>query len=325
MFKKQLLLSSLFVLAQSAYAKEQPSYQFYGQMNLGVLHAEKNDARRIWQLENIASRLGIKGEYALEQDITLLFQYETGINPTEKSTPIFSQRNTFVGVRSRYGQVIYGTFDTPLKLAQQKIDLFNDTSFDMSKVMAGEVRHSQSIQYSTPQLAGFQAVFNWLPSQDKKNEDGFSASLNYEIKRAAFSLAMDSKVAGDGGVIVSKSAPLDNYRASVSVKPLTSLTLGVLAQLSQGVKQDKSEEYNWLMSAQWQIKKFALKAQVAQGQARKDELGNKADQSLSAATIGLDYNFAKNAQLYVYTGAAREKKQITKTYYRTGVGLKYKF
>lgn len=331
MLKKPFVIPALLLtlpFTQAVQAEQPLNYQFYGQMNLGLLNADNKDGDRVWQLENLSSRLGIKGEQELEHGLTLIFQYETGINPTEKSTPIFSQRNTFIGLKSdRYGQLIYGTFDTPLKLAQQKIDVFNDTSFDMGKFMAGEVRHEQSVQYSTPKYRGLSAALNWLPAEETEQDDGFSAAINYDMKQAAFSLAMDKKVMGDGGVIVSKAAPLDNYRATANVKLGSSITLGALAQLSQGVDDDQSEEKNWLLSAKWQLDKTTLKAQLGQGLASKDDTGASSNLKLSHAVVGVDYSLGKNTSAYFYSGLeqATDAAKKTSNSPRTGMGLKYKF
>lgn len=331
MLRKQLTIPLLLLslpLLQTAQADQSLSYQFYGQMNLGLLNADNEDGKNRWKLENLSSRLGVKGEQKLEHNLTLIFQYETGINPTEKSTPIFSQRNSFIGLKSNsYGQLIYGTFDTPFKKAQQKIDLFNNSSFDMNTFVAGEVRHEHSVQYSTPKYLGFSAVFDWLPAEETEHDDGLSAAIYYDMSQATLSLALDRKVMGDSGVIVSKTTPLNNYRAVANVKLGESITLGALAQLSQGVDDDRSEEKNWLASAQWQLNKTALKAQLGQGLASKDNTGAHSNIKLSQAVFGVDYSLGKNTLAYVYSGLeqATDEAKRNHTSNRTGMGLKYKF
>ena len=52
-----------------------------------------------------------------------------------------TQRNRFVGIKSQqFGTVKFGKYDTYLKLAQGKIDLFNDFAADMEFTIAGENR-----------------------------------------------------------------------------------------------------------------------------------------------------------------------------------------
>lgn len=334
MLKKQFIMPMLLLslpLAKTVLAEEPMqtlSYQFYGQLNLGLLSADNEDGKSTWKLENLSSRLGIKGEQALEHGLTLIFQYETGINPTEKSTPIFTQRNSFIGLKNhQYGQLIYGVHDTPFKTAHQKVDLFDSTSFDITSLLAGEVRHEQSVQYRTPQYMGFSAAFGWMPAEETERDDGFSTAIHYERQSAAFSIAMDKKVMGDSGVIVSKTAPLDNYRATVGVKLGESIALSGLAQLSKGVDADQSEEKSWLASAKWQLDRTALKAQVGQSLAVKNETGASSNRELSQAIVGADYSLANNILVYVYSGFERTTNEAKKhsTTNRTGLGLRFKF
>lgn len=327
---KAILVLSLFG-ANAVMAEGQPD--FYGQFNLGLLDAKKDTEGRLWQVENQASRLGVKGEQELDNALKLIYQYEVGINPADKTTPILSQRNAFAGIKGAYGQIIMGNFDTPLKLAQAKVDLFNDTALDMTAFLAGEVRHSQSVQYSTPKLFDALTVnLDWMPKEKKANKEGLSASLEYQSSLLTLALAVDNQVAGDGGVVTGKGDALNSVRAVLTLKPLSSLQLGLLAQTSQGIDQDKSEEINWLASAQWTLDKLALKAQFGQGLADKTKAGAKTDASISQAVLGVDYLLGKNTTAYLYSGVMRYEDGAGGTVAgksrddsTTGFGLKYKF
>jgi predicted porin len=203
----------------------------------------------------------------------------------------------------------------------------------MKAFLAGEVRHNQSVQYSTPKLfEALTAHVDWMPKEKKAQKEGLSASLEYQSSLLTLALAVDNQVAGDGGVVTGKADPLNSVRAVLTVKPLSSLQLGLLAQNSQGIDQDKSEETNWLASAQWTIDKLALKAQFGQGLADKTKTGAKTDAGISQAVLGVDYILGKNTTTYVYSGitryedgaggtvAGKSREEST-----TGFGLKYKF
>lgn len=133
MLKNNKLSVAMFVVGgifTSASAIAKPD--FYGRFSLGVLNAyDQNEGERVTKIENQASRLGIKGDASLNKTINFIYQLETGINPSDSSKPLFSMRNSFIGVEGNFGQFIAGTFDTPLKKAQGKVDLFNDTVFDL--------------------------------------------------------------------------------------------------------------------------------------------------------------------------------------------------
>src|SRR5690554_744898 len=323
-----LVVGGIFTSA-SAIAKP----DFYGRFSLGVLNTyDQDEGERVTKIENQASRLGIKGNASLNETINFIYQLETGINPSDSSKPLFSMRNSFIGVEGNFGQFIAGTFDTPLKKAQGKVDLFNDTVFDLSKIASGEVRHQQSLQYQTPSLSGFKAAVNWLPSAKKGVDDGLSVSAGYAVKRFAITVAVDNRVAGDGGVITKKSEPLNTARAVFSVNASETVALGFLAQYSEGVGSDKSRESAWLTSAAWTIDKVKLKAQLGQGLADRDASGASSDARISQLSLGVDYSIVASTTAFFYMGVSRFEEGAGGTLAKesrnsasAGLGLRYKF
>lgn len=317
-----------FLLTSLVSATAQAAPTFYGQLNLGLSNQLNAEDERVWQVENQASRLGLKGTHALENNLTFIYQYEVGIDPSSSAKPILSQRNTFAGVKTPYGQVIFGTFDTPLKLAQNKVDLFNDTALDMSALMAGEVRHEQSVQYSSPKF--FDALsmsLDWLPAADATQKDGLSVAVQYQQPSWSATLAADQYVAGDAGVLIDKTTTTHNYRAVFSFQPINAVKLGLLAQLSEGVEGDRSREQSWLASASWQVQKFTVKGQVGQGDADKDSTGAAVKNNISQLSLGLDYALGDNTLAYAYSGLEENTDPIGKKekQYVGGLGVKYKF
>lgn len=325
-----MLLATGLLSSATVYAEP----EFYGRFSFGLVNSYDHSIdERTNEVENQASRLGLRGEQALDNDLTLVYQYETAINPEATDKSVFSVRNSFLGIEGAYGQLITGTFDTPLKKAQGKVDLFNDTLFDMSKILSGEVRHKQSVQYQTPKLMGaIRAKVDWLPAAEADTDDGVSASLEYVSKGFDVTVAIDSKVAGDGGVMTSKKAPLNTARAVLSVKASDNIKLGFLVQQSEGIEADKSEESGWLTSVAWTLDKATLKAQLGQGLASKDASGRASDVKLSQATVGLDYTLAASTTAFVYGGISRYEEGLGATAVgqsrndaSVGLGLTYKF
>ena len=54
------------------------------------------------------------------------------------------------GIKGSFGTVWAGKHDTPTKLAQGKIDLFNDLEGDIKNTFEGENRVSNIVAYSSP-------------------------------------------------------------------------------------------------------------------------------------------------------------------------------
>src|SRR3546814_4286727 len=74
-----------------------------------------------------SSRLGFKGDQDVGvADLKVIYQLEYGIDPDGSEGAPFSERNIFVGLKGGFGAVQFGKYDTPVKNAGAKTDLFND-------------------------------------------------------------------------------------------------------------------------------------------------------------------------------------------------------
>src|SRR3546814_6016625 len=75
-----------------------------------------------------------------------LFPYTTlfrSIDPDGSEGAPFSERNIFVGLKGGFGAVQFGKYDTPVKNAGAKTDLFNDQSIgDIGSLLVGETRQN---------------------------------------------------------------------------------------------------------------------------------------------------------------------------------------
>src|SRR3546814_11143333 len=61
-------------------------------------------------------------------DLKCIYQLEYGIDPDGSEGAPFSERNIFVGLKGGFGAVQFGKYDTPVKNAGAKADIFNDQS-----------------------------------------------------------------------------------------------------------------------------------------------------------------------------------------------------
>jgi len=163
----------------------------YGKANIGVFHVEDE-----WNLTSNASRIGLKGDYKIDDNLTAIykFEYETQIDDGDKSGQTFSQRNIYAGLKGSWGQVIAGKFDTSLKEAQGKVDKFNDMpSGDIKNVFEGENRMSNSIRYTTPKFGCMTAEIQPILETD---ESSFSAAVKAECSGFKGAVAYDNEVKG---------------------------------------------------------------------------------------------------------------------------------
>lgn len=127
-----------------------------------------------------ASRLGVKGEENLNNGLTAFFQVETRVNlaGNETSTAVDAAgvtaktqvnlglfdglRNSNVGLKGDFGTAFVGNWDTPFKVAHNKVELFDNTSIATNTALLGagpakfNLRQNSSVQYWSPVMSGFQ-------------------------------------------------------------------------------------------------------------------------------------------------------------------------
>ena len=131
-------------------------------------------------------------------------EYEICIDDGDCKGQSFKQRNSFIGIKSQYGTLFTGKHDTPAKLAQKKIDLFNDLEGDIKNTFEGENRVSNIVIYRTPNLSNFTSMVAFVPgegsdltgdgSADSSINDGISYSINYEKDDLYLSISGDKDI-----------------------------------------------------------------------------------------------------------------------------------
>lgn len=284
------------------------------------------------EVVNNASRIGLKGSELVNDDTKVIYQFEYQTKVDDGSIAnnytcaatggqTFSQRNIFVGVQSNFGVVKLGMFDTPLKLAQEKIDLFNDLIGDMQAVVQGETRAKNVVQYSTNEYNHITGNLAYINSEVDKpgTANGYSASVVYNTKTVYLALANDHNVtnAMNKTVIV---APQDDTNI---LRAVGRFVVGpvVLGALYETYDNGVVDENGYLVSAKWEIDpKWALKAQV--GQSDMITIGGE------TTSLGVDYKLSKNATLLAYY--THNKDDVTdKTKQRDdnylGAGIEFNF
>lgn len=305
------------------------------------------------ELVNNASRIGLKGSETISDETKVIYQFEyqtkvddgsiannytcaatstsTTTTPaaTTKTTTTctatggqtFSQRNIFVGLQSNFGVIKFGMFDTPLKLAQEKIDLFNDLIGDMQAVVQGETRAKNVVQYSTNEYNHITGNFAYINSEVDKpgTANGYSASIVYNTKTVYLALANDHNVTNAMNKTVI-AAPLDDTNI---LRAVGRFVVGpvVLGALYETYDNGVLDENGYLVSAKWEVDpKWALKAQL--GKSDQITLGGQ------TTSLGVDYKLSKNTTLLGYythneDDVADKTKQRDDNY--IGAGIEFNF
>lgn len=325
----------------------------YGKAFVTWQNTDLQTGQNYTELVNNASRIGLKGSESVNEDTKVIYQFEyqtkvddgsnsqtctaTSVTTTPAATTkttcsvsgqTFTQRNIFVGVQGNFGVAKLGMFDTPLKLAQEKIDLFNDMIGDMQAVVQGETRARNVVQYSTNEFNHITGNFAYVNSEadtdgtvggkSASTKNGYSASIVYNTKKIYLALANDHNVTNAmNKTLVASGMDTDILRA-VGRFVVGPVTLGALYETyDNGV----IDENGYLASAKWEIDpKWALKAQY--GKSDMITIGGK------TTSLGVDYKLSKNATLLAYytnnkDDVADKTKQRDDNY--VGAGVEFNF
>lgn len=306
-----LVVASLFPVAAVA------DVIVYGKANVAIQHADEVADSRVELVSN-ASRIGLKGGEDINSSLKVIYQfeYQTEVDDGTNGSQTFGQRNIFLGLQGTAGTFIGGHFDTPTKVAQEKVDLFNDLEGDITQIFKGEIRASNIVQYTTPTFGGgFAGSVAYVTEENdgtfKQNNpagtepgNGISASFGYTSTMFYAGVAMDQDVEAEG---------VDLIRV-VGRFNVGAFQFGLLAEnYDNGVV----DEDGVMVSALWNVTdKWAAKAQYGQSDVKMADG--------ESASIGLDYKMTKAATLYSYiTKVENEAETRDDTY--IGAGLDFKF
>jgi len=109
-----------------------------------------------------ASRIGFRGEEKLAGGMAAWYQCESDVRFLDETTAAGSlcDRNSAVGLKGGFGNLFFGTWDSPLKTASGVSRITNEGGWlGTQGVLLTEFsnRNKQTINYGTPNLGGFSA------------------------------------------------------------------------------------------------------------------------------------------------------------------------
>ncbi len=211
--------------------------------------------------------------------------------------------------------MIGGKFDTPLKAAEGRVDLFNDLRADIDALIGGQNRADNIVQYATPKLAelvtlnlAFITPEGADVDQDGQPDDGladtYSASIVADNGTFYGALAYESNQVARRGLDL-RNAPVGvppvapNPRADilrlVGVAKLGPFELGALWQQASAVADGSDlEDSSYLLSAGWNISKTKLKAQYGLSE------GDVTEEEGSLLAVGADYSLGNKTKVFTY-------------------------
>jgi len=294
---KKVLLSaavaSTLSLAPYGFAVGPIDGTIYGKVNVSVVNAD-NRSKDQWKLNSNASRLGVKGKTEIADGLYAVYkaEFEVCVDDGDCKGQTFSQRNIMAGIRGGFGTVWAGKHDSPTKLAQNKIDLFNDLEGDIKNTFEGENRVSNIVAYTSPDMNGFSTTVAMIPAEgsdidgDGQDDTGLTDGISYSVSYTKDNLYI--AVAGDQDV------DSQDLMRIVAQYKMDALQLGVMYQQNEDNLGSKDESGVFVSAAYKLDKKTTLKAQYG---SIEDDVDGDEEETLS---LGADYKLAKGTKLYVF-------------------------
>jgi predicted porin len=270
----------LVSVAGYAVAAEAKPVDFYGKVDVSLQSSEEGEGR-FTELKSNASRFGVKGDYALDDGLSVVYKLEWQVDVSDEGgDKNFKSRNQYVGLKGGFGEFRLGRHDTALKMSQGKTDLFGDYEADIKRLWKGENRVNDSISYFTPTFSGFAGQLTYIVADSAEGEDALSVAVSYGdagLKKSNVyaALAYDSEVNG-----------YDTLRASAQFK-LAELTLNTMYQRQEAVLTQQDRD-GYLVGVAYPWQKLTFKTQY---QVMEDDKG---------ASLGVDYKLGKSSKVYAW-------------------------
>ena len=320
--KKMLLAASVATAMLPVGAMAAPT--FYGKLNLsvdktsdypdGALVFSQDDLSDAWFVSSNNSRLGVKGEEPLYNDsLSVIYQMEVGYDADGDSSATFSTRNSFLGLGTQVGKIFAGRYDSVVKLAEGKIDQFNDTVADMDTVFLGQRRNSNSLNWESMDLGGIVVRAQVAPGEDDvvgsapntKTKDGLTdtwgLSATYKQDALYAALAYEKSYTEVAVGPLGVGADLKTMRGSLGLNVSSNVALGAIVERSNldpygGADGDLM---SYLLSGKFGVsERVALKAQA--GMLDSSDL----DLDVATLTLGADYKLGDFTTAYGLVSAS---------------------
>lgn len=310
LFLKRFFKLHVFILLNVIINTQSFGANIYGRLDFSLNEINKFSLGSETKAVSNSSRLGLKGKHIFENGFSAIYQYETQIDPIDRS-PNFKDRNSYIGLKGYFGKFIIGIHDTPVKQSQATVDLFNDTAGDIKNILWGENRSKKAAQWNSPKVKGL--TLSTMLILEQGGEEAFSTNLMWQGKllgnKAHFSIGFDSEVPQKGLIF-------DTTRIAATIPIGKPLILGLIWQESKDTLGNFNDDGYVISLKTLLSKKLAFK--LMYGKSDMVQAGGQ------LTAIGFDYKVAKPLKLYLnyidksYEDSSKESEHIM-------IGLQYNF
>lgn len=297
-------------LASLCAAQAMAEIDAYGKVNASLQQTKEGDDSFL-ELESNASRLGVKGEEELNENLKAIYRIEVQY-ATDDGDPgngsVFSARNIYVGVEGDFGQVVAGRMDTPLKVIQSKVDVFNDMAGDIGRIItASDNRVDNFVQYTTPDSIGpFIGKVGIQASEEDGVDNGVSVSAGVHLGEGLFGFGYDQDIEAESVKVFRVAGEYDFGLFSVA---------GLWEDQDPG-ETAMNDATGWLVSSRIKLAEdWGLGVQYGQS-----DIVEEGGETYGAK---LDWTLTDNTYVYAFHLQEESDQTIDNSY--TGIGVEMKF
>lgn len=194
MKKLVVIISSIHLLSCTQLLANE--LNIYGLGHLSADNIDDGITSSVYVASN-SSRLGVNGEYEIDNNLHVIFQYETGVDLTgqgendgnggaSSSGQIFTTgRPSFIGLEGDFGKALMGHMPFLDQWAND-YNLFADQVGDLGNLWEASGipgRSDNVMYYKTPDIEGFNLGISYVPEEGVNNADYYLVKGNYKNNR----------------------------------------------------------------------------------------------------------------------------------------------
>lgn len=262
-----------------------------------------------------SSRLGFRANHQVSPALEAFVQLEQNVRFDQRGGD-FATRDSFAGLRGEWGQMRWGSFDTPGKLLRAKADVFNDRLGDLRNVAQGpgmnydpvtgvntdpnfDQRFRNSLHYRSPSFNNVTFDIQYSPHNQtdattENDYEGLSIALNYEANglwlAGSYEMTEGSELDPTALRLAASYWFNDSWQGITFYQNTSDMLFGDRDVFGAGFK--------------YMFGDYGLMGQVYQAS------GNDLDDtSATLAALGLDYYLNKNFTLYAIVGVTDNEDQ----------------
>ncbi len=296
------LLTMAIAAAMVAPAVAMADTTIYGRVNTQLVHTDAGSDE--WDVEDNASRFGVKGSEDLGNGMKAIFQYEWAVD-SENDACIGGcsdapGRLAYVGLTGGFGTVAIGRQWTPYYGSVDKTDIMQTNT--MNDHYVGPTRVGNALAYVSPNFSGFTAKLALIISDDTgayTSEDGVDLyNLSLDYNNGPLSVGFSYLSNEDG----------DSEQWGIGAK----YNFGNFALIGQYEENDDADVEAWGLGAEGYFGNNTVRMVIGE-----DDDGTSYDNW----ALGFEHAFSKRTRVFV----EYEDSENTDDHERFSVGIRHDF